>query len=200
MSASPIRQVSHSQNAYSRLKGGDSLALGILEQGKVKREEVSDEDIRAICEIVTHPETLKYCPMYYDAPSFETCVKRSTEMLDKDVWNDNNFCLMAKLDGKVVGYASVSRCDAQYENHAGAIEVHVHPDQRRKGIGLSLLQTGVRLAKERGYKRLEWNVLVENEANRKLLEKGGFQFEGIKGKSVKMHDELRDEALYAMLL
>jgi len=176
------------------------LTLEILEQGKVEREEISDEDIRAMCEIVAHPETLKYCPMYWDAPSFETCVKRSSEMLDKRLWNNNNFSLIAKLDGKVVSYASVYRYEMPHENHAGAIEVTVHPNQKRKGIGLELLQTSVKLAKERGFKRLEWNVLADNEANRRLLEKGGFQLEGIKRKSAKMHDELKDEALYAMLL
>jgi len=173
------------------------MALEILEQGK---EKISVEDIRAMCEIVTHPETLKYCPMNWDAPSFETYVKRSSEMLDKRLWNNDNFSLIAKFDGKVVGYASVYRYKMLHENHAGAIEVHVHPKHRRKGIGLKLLQTGVKLAKERGYKRLEWNVLADNEANRKLLEKGGFQLEGIKRKAVNMHGELKDEALYALLL
>jgi len=181
-------------------KGGDFVALEILEQGKVKREEISDEDIRAMCEIVTHPETLKYCPMYWDAPSFETCVKRSSEMLDKRLWNDSNFSLIAKLDGKVVGYASVYRYEMLHEGHAGAIEVTVHPDQKRKGIGLGLLQTGVKLAKDRGFKRLEWNVLADNEANRRLLGKGGFRFEGIKRKAINMHGKLKDEALYALLL
>ena len=173
------------------------MALEILEQGKQK---ISEEDIRTTCEIVTHPETLKYCPMYWDAPSFETCVKRHSEMLDKRLWNGDNFSLIAKLDGKVVGYASVHRYEMLHENHAGAIEVNVHPEQRRKGIGLKLLRTGVKLARDRGYKRLEWNVLVENKANRRLLEKGGFQFEGTKRKSVRMHGQLKDEALYALLL
>lgn len=152
-----------------------------------------------MCEIVTHPATLKYCPMYWDAPSFETCVKRSSERLDKSLWNNNNFSLIAKLDGKVVGYTSVSRYDMRHENHAGVIEVTVHPEHKRKG-GLKLLKTGVKLAKDRGFKRLEWNVLADNEANRKLLEKGGFQLEGIKRKAINMHSELKDEALYALLL
>jgi len=43
-------------------------------------------------------------------------------------------------------------------------------------------------------------VLVENKASRRLLEKAGFQLEGIRRKAINMHDELKDEALYALLL
>jgi ribosomal protein S18 acetylase RimI-like enzyme len=178
------------------------LRLEILDVEKIRREEISDEDIRRICEIAAHPETLKYCPRYWDNPNFETRVKRSYEMFDErySIEDKDNLLLIARLYGKVVGYASVYRYEMQQEKHAGAIEVTVHPEQKGKGIGLELLKTGVELAKSKGFKRLEWNVLADNEANRRLLEKGGFQPEGIRRKAINMHGELKDEALYALLL
>jgi len=178
------------------------MALEILDVEKMRREEVSNEDMRRLNEIAAHPEIRKWCPMYRDNPDMETRMKRSVEMFDQrcSVKDDNNFLLLARLDGEMVGYAQGHRFSMPYEDHVGDIEVIVHPEYQRRGIGYELLKAGVNLMRDKGFKRLEWNVLADNEANRKLLEKGGFQLEGIKRKAVNMHGELKDEALYALLL
>ena len=43
-------------------------------------------------------------------------------------------------------------------------------------------------------------MLEEDKASRRLLEKGDFQLEGIRRRNINMYDQLKDEALYAILL
>ncbi len=180
------------------------MVLEILEVEKLKREEVSDEDILRIAEIAAHPETRRYCPMYRDNPDPETRVKRISEMFDQRCsakWkHKNNFLLLAKIVGKITGYASVQRLNMPYEDHAGSIEVTVHPEYKRRGIGSKLLQVGVESARNKGFKRLVWNVLADDKARRRLLDRSRFQLEGIRRKAINMHGKLKDEALYALLL
>lgn len=47
--------------------------------------------------------------------------------------------------------------------------------------------------------RIEAYVLPENTASRKLLAKLGFEWEGTKKQSVKLHDVWRDQEIYALL-
>lgn len=176
------------------------MELEILDVEKTRRGEVSDEDIRRIAEIASHPEILKWCPMYRDNPDIETRVKRLTEYFDRTPKDVNKFLLLAKLNGKIVGYSQGHRFSMPYESHVGDIEVIVHPKYQRRGIGYELLKVGIKLAREKGLKRLVSHTLADDKADRRLLEKGGFQLEGIRRKAVNMHGKLKDEALYALLL
>lgn len=186
------------------LKGGDFLALEIINLENARRKEVSDEAIRVMCEIAAHPETRRWCPMYRDNPDLQTRIKKTTEMIDqmcspKSV-NKNKFHLLAKLDGNLVGYAYVQRFSYEYETHVGSVQVVVHPEHRNKGIGWELLKTCINLARENSFRRLEGDVLEEDKASRRLLEKGGFQFEGLRRMNINMRGKLKNEVLYAILL
>ena len=178
------------------------MVLEVLNVEKLRRDEVSDEDIRRLNEISAHPEVRRWCPMYRDNPDMETRMKKGTEMFDQrcSVEDNDNYLLLAKLDGKMVGYSQGHRFSMPYENHVGDIEVIVHPEYQRRGIGYKLLKAGVKLVTDKGFERLVSHVLAENKAQRRLLEKGGFQLEGIRRKATNMHGKLKDEALYALLL
>ncbi len=84
--------------------------------------------------------------------------------------------------------------------HLGDVGIMVHPDLQRKCIGTKLLKTGVMLARERGFLRLTADTLAENKAMKRIAEKMGFQLEGIRKKNINMYGQLKDEALYALLL
>jgi len=180
------------------------MTLEILDVEKIERREVGDEDIRRIAEIAVHPEVLKWCPVYRDNPDLETRVERLSELFDqiaKDAdFLENRFLLLAKLDGKIVGYSQGHRFSMPHENHVGDIEVIVHPEYQRKGVGYELLKNGIKLAREKGFKRLVSNPLADNKATRRTLERGGFQLEGIRRKAINMHGQLKDEASNALLL
>lgn len=115
------------------------MALEILNVEKMRREEVSEEDMRRLMEIAAHPEIRKWCAHYWDNPDMETRMKHTVEMFDNrcGVEDKNNFLLLAQLDGKIVGYSQGSRFKLPHENHVGHIEVIVHPEYQRRGIGIN---------------------------------------------------------------
>jgi RimJ/RimL family protein N-acetyltransferase len=64
----------------------------------------------------------------------------------------------------------------------------VHPDYQGRGIGSRLLRTALSYAKERGFKRAEAEVAIENVASVKLAKTLGFRIEGIKKKALLTDD------------
>lgn len=171
------------------------MTLEILD---TRSQKLTDTDIRAVAEIEEHPETSRW-----DIPAFGGDVekafagfKRSLSRVTGDEF------LVAKLDGRVVGFAGIHRLEGEIGemSHVGEIGIAVHPDFQRKGIGTKLLKSSMDLAKTRRFKRLEADILAHNKAMRRLVEKMGFQLEGVRTMRVKRNGEYYDEACYALLI
>jgi GNAT superfamily N-acetyltransferase len=73
-------------------------------------------------------------------------------------------CLLAELDGDVVGFALWFRNFSTWLAKPGIYleDLFVRPDARGHGLGKTLLMELVRIARERGYGRVEWSVLDWN--------------------------------------
>ena len=176
------------------------LVLEILDVSQII---LSIEDIRRVAEMEIHPEVRRW-DMYAEterAPSqdLQASIKGFKEFFEKARKDENQLCLLAKLDGNVVGWLGIHRLDKP-KRHVGDVGITIHPDYQRRGIGTELLKAGISLARKRGFKRLEIVTLAENKAMRRAAEKAGFHLEGIRRKAVNMQGKLRDEALYAILL
>lgn len=173
------------------------MALEIIDAEKIS---VSDEDILRVAELMIHPEIRKMDTDYRrHTNNLETMFQRLNDFFERVPKDENQLCLLAKLDGEVVGFLGIHRFN-ELKSHVGDVGIMVHPDHQQKGIGIKLLKTGIKLAREKGFKRLEADTLAENRAMRRTVEKAGFQLEGIKRKDINMYGELKDEALYALLL
>jgi GNAT superfamily N-acetyltransferase len=74
-------------------------------------------------------------------------------------------CLMAELDGQPVGFALTFTNYSTWKGRPGLFleDLFVTPEHRGKGIGLGLLRALAAIAVERGYGRMEWNVLTWNQ-------------------------------------
>ncbi len=171
------------------------MALEIVD---AKSQKLTHDDIRALAEIEEHPEIGRW-----DIPAFGGDVekafagfKRSLSRITGDEF------LVAKLDGRVVGFAGIHRLEGEIGemSHVGEIGIAVHPDFQSKGIGTELLRSCVNLAKSRNFERLEADTQANNRAMRKLVEKHGFKLEGIRTKRVKRDGRYQDEACYALIL
>lgn len=160
---------------------------------------MTDEAIRAVAEIEEHPEVSKW-----DIPAFGGNVDKAFVAFKKSIENleTGNELLVAQLDGRVVGFAGIHRLEGEIGemSHVGEIGIAVHPDFQRRGIGAELLKSCMGLAKARRFERLEADTLSHNSAMRRLLEKTGFKFEGIRTKRVKIDGKYYDEACYAILI
>jgi GNAT superfamily N-acetyltransferase len=75
------------------------------------------------------------------------------------------WCHLAELDGEVVGFAVWFRSFSTWLGIPGLYleDLFVRPEARGAGLGKALLGTLVDIARERGYRRVEWSVLDWNE-------------------------------------
>ncbi|MGC8643968.1 MAG: GNAT family N-acetyltransferase [Isosphaeraceae bacterium] len=72
--------------------------------------------------------------------------------------------IIAEVEGEPVGFALWFTTFSTFRGRPGLYleDVYVRPERRGKGIGKALLANVARLARERGYARLEWSVLNWN--------------------------------------
>ena len=84
--------------------------------------------------------------------------------------------LVALEDGRVLGYVGMM-CVL---DEGQIINVAVHPDVRRRGVGRSLMQAAEAYAKERGIVFLSLEVRESNIAARSLYSSLGWEEQGIR--------------------
>lgn len=83
--------------------------------------------------------------------------------------------LLAEVDGQVVADATLHRRPAGWLRHVGEIRLVVDPAYRRKGLGAHLVEELVQIAIEEGLEKLYAEVIAEERAAIKALERFGFQ-------------------------
>lgn len=87
------------------------------------------------------------------------------------------------------------------EGHRCSIGYRTDSAHRRKGYALEAASFLIPLIHENyGVKRIEADILVENTASLRLIEKLGFEYEGIARKSHSVGGVDRDHLRYALLL
>ncbi|BAL81347.1 ribosomal protein S18-alanine N-acetyltransferase [Caldisericum exile] len=106
------------------------------------------------------------------------------------LFNASSDYFVAKLHGKVIGFIGV-----WYEGKKlHIINVAVHPNERGKGIGTSLLLFAISLAKELGYEVVYLEARKSNISAQKLYKKLGFiEVEELKGYYQDGEDGIRME-------
>lgn len=84
-------------------------------------------------------------------------------------------CLLAEISGEPAGFALFFQSYSTWRGRAGLYleDLFVSPPQRGKGVGLALLRRLARIARERGYARMEWSVLDWNEPAIRFYERLG---------------------------
>ncbi len=95
-------------------------------------------------------------------------------------------------DGRLVGWADVSRSLAILVHHVGTLGMGVRRDYRGVGLGSALLEAITEEARELGVERLELVVRAGNGAAIGLYERHGWRFEGRSPRAFKLDDEYED--------
>ncbi len=88
----------------------------------------------------------------------------------------NGIFLVAKEDGKVVGYCGMTASIDEGE----ITNVAVAPAARRRGVGEALIQEMICEGGRRGITRIVLEVRVSNEGAIRLYEKNGFVWVGVR--------------------
>ena len=94
-------------------------------------------------------------------------VKTSEKELRDTLFGENKFVeiLVAEFEGNIVGQALFFKNFSTFLGKPGIYleDLYVQPAMRGKGIGKSLLNKIISIAKERNYGRIEWSVLDWNK-------------------------------------
>lgn len=122
--------------------------------------------------------------------TFETEVP-SWERWDADHLPDVR--LVARLEGRTVGWAAASRVSVR-EVYRGVAEVSVYvaDEARGAGVGEPLLEALVVRSEEAGLWTLEAVVFVENAASRRMVEACGFRLVGRRERLGRREGRWRD--------
>lgn len=112
---------------------------------------------------------------------------------------DNDFVLIAEVEGEIVGYLSAERGVPNRIKHTAYVVTGVREKYRGYGIGKELFQRLDSWAKENDVTRLELTVICNNIIAKKLYEKNGFVVEGIKKNSMIIDGQYVDEFYMAKL-
>ncbi len=114
-------------------------------------------------------------------------------------WNENHIesCrLIAKLDGKIVGWAALSAVSSRcVYGGVAEVSVYVSNDARGKKIGAYLLKTLIDQSEEQGYWTLQSGIFPENLASIKLHEKQGFRKIGYRERIGQLDGDWKDNIL-----
>lgn len=169
-----------------------------LEIFDVKENHLSEDDIRSIVEIECHPCVREW--LYdYVSHGVEKEIRDYKEFFGKLPENRKVDVLVARREGRLVGFLALWRLEA-YMGHVASIGISVHPDHWGKGTATELIKSAIELAKTKRLRRLEVEALAENTPIRHVVEKLGFNLEGLKKSRVRKGGQYHDEVAYYLLL
>jgi len=108
--------------------------------------------------------------------------------------------LVAELEDRLAGYLLAYGGFANRNKHCAYLVVGVLQAYTGKGVGTRLFEELERWAVDRRITRLELSVMRHNERAIALYRKMGFEFEGVKRRSLIVNGEWVDEYCMAKLL
>jgi ribosomal protein S18 acetylase RimI-like enzyme len=89
---------------------------------------------------------------------------------------DKELCVVAELDGRVIGFALGHKKFSMWENDLGYFEwLAVSKEHQRKGIGSALCEEMLKRFHKMGVKRILADVKAKENGSKKLLEKFSFK-------------------------
>jgi ribosomal-protein-alanine N-acetyltransferase len=107
--------------------------------------------------------------MQIEKESFKIPWQRS--FFEYDLKQSNRYCLAAKENGIVLGYANAWH----FGDEMQLANIAVKKEQRKQGIGRRLLQEVIKIAKENQCQSIILEVRISNTAAQYMYEKFGFK-------------------------
>ncbi len=88
--------------------------------------------------------------------------------------------LVAEYQGKIIGIITLYGSHRKKILHKGELGISVRKPFWGMGVGSALMQECLKIARERGFKKIQLEVMQGNERAMALYKKFGFEVEGIK--------------------
>lgn len=127
--------------------------------------------------------------------TFETQPQTAADF-ERRIASDEYPFIVAELDGKVVGYAALSRY-SDFHPYAGVAEcsVYVASPARRGGVGQALLDAIGAEAGRSGFYKLIGKIFTTNATSARLLARCGFREVGVHLRHGQLDGDWRDVLL-----
>jgi ribosomal protein S18 acetylase RimI-like enzyme len=97
-----------------------------------------------------------------------------------------NLPLLAVIDGKIIGDATLHQQLSGWKRHIGRVSVLVHPQYRGRGLARALVHEIVEIARNTGLEKVEAEFIGEQEAAIKMFALLGFS------NLVRLEDYVKD--------
>ncbi len=104
----------------------------------------------------------------------------------KNIDVGRNLPLLAVLDGKIVGVATLHQQFGGWKRHIGRVSVLVHPQFRGLGLATTLVQETLDIARRASLERVEAEFIAEQAAAMKMFAMLGFN------QLVRLEDYVKD--------
>ena len=108
--------------------------------------------------------------------------------------------IVAARGNEIVGWCDIIRLELPGFGHAGRLGMGLAGKFRGIGIGSNLVKEALRLARERGLRRIELEVFASNPKAIRLYERFGFSMEGRKVRARYLDERFDDVVLMGLLL
>lgn len=105
--------------------------------------------------------------------------------------------LVAEADGRIVGRLSIARDPHPASIHVADVGLMVAREERRRGVGLALMEAAEGWGRANGVLKLELHVFPHNRPAIALYEKLGYREEGLRRKQYRRGRALLDALLMA---
>lgn len=106
--------------------------------------------------------------------------------------DDRRIFLVAEHEGQIIGMITLAGSSKRKVLHKAELGISVRKPYWGKGVGSALMSEALRIAKHKGFKKIQLEVMENNERAIKLYEKFGFEIEGRKKKAICMNGEYVD--------
>ncbi|MEN3008175.1 GNAT family N-acetyltransferase [Pseudothermotoga sp.] len=106
--------------------------------------------------------------------------------------DDRRIFLVAEQGGQIVGMITLAGSAKRKVLHKAELGISVRKSHWGKGIGSALMSEALKIAKQKGFKKIQLEVMENNERAIKLYQKFGFEIEGRKKKAVCMDGKYLD--------
>ncbi len=96
--------------------------------------------------------------------------------------------VVAEIDGKIAGYASIHKNEANWMRHVGEMRVLVSRDYRGLGLGKRLTNEAFAMAKDMGLSKVTAQMSTDQRGARQVFEHLGFRPEALLADHVMTRD------------
>jgi RimJ/RimL family protein N-acetyltransferase len=151
------------------------------------------KDVDSLNQIINDPEVAKYTQEVTPLPLENMVHQFSDRIRNKDV------VLVAEESGNVAGHLVIG-IGKDKLSHVGSIGIFVKKELWGREIGTKLLEEGIKAAKQRGLKKLIYDVYEPNERSINLAKQFGFELDGRLKKHMLAGGIYLDKLIFEKLL